>query len=355
MVNKYMKRNLDIELMRYIMIISIAVLHFGEDFSGMMRTIKGGAIGVDFFFIVAGLFLAKHYYNNDHTDTPVIQTTRYMISRLKQLSPAYYISLFTISFIYFVENNFALQWLKDYLWQNKWQYLYLHYIYPGVPFVMRSTWYLSSLVFCMFIVYFLISYNDKLATGLLPIVSIVIYTSLYANFGNLSTAPGLWYGWISGGTLRGIAGMGMGVFLYTCIRNCEDKQIVLQNKTTRLLITILKYIIGIAILYLMYKLTTDLNDFFKVFLIIVFIRLAFYNCYEIQNQTIRKIIYWLGSINYWIFSIHLIISHILVTYFHELDYYIALAIYLTSITLISSICKLVENKILKMKRSKSYI
>lgn len=51
-----MKKNISIELMRFLMMISIAVLHFGEDFSGMSRTLKGGAIGVDSFFILQGCF-----------------------------------------------------------------------------------------------------------------------------------------------------------------------------------------------------------------------------------------------------------------------------------------------------------
>ena len=47
-------KNISIELMRYLMIMAVVILHFGEDFTGEMRTLMGGALGVDFFFIIGG-------------------------------------------------------------------------------------------------------------------------------------------------------------------------------------------------------------------------------------------------------------------------------------------------------------
>ena len=55
-----MKKNLSIEFMRYLMIIAIAILHFGEEFPNPFPTL-GGALGVDFFFVVGVFYLAQHY------------------------------------------------------------------------------------------------------------------------------------------------------------------------------------------------------------------------------------------------------------------------------------------------------
>ena len=35
-------KNISIELMRYLMIMAVVILHFGEDFTGEMRTLMGG-------------------------------------------------------------------------------------------------------------------------------------------------------------------------------------------------------------------------------------------------------------------------------------------------------------------------
>lgn len=183
---------------------------------------------------------------------------------------------------------------------------------------MRSTWYLSSLVFCTFIAYFLLVYNEKLMMGIFPILSLIIYSHWYATYGNLSFVPEMFEGWVSGETLRGIAGIWIGIFIYGNIQYCNTNNFCIKSNKKKLLITILKYIVLISIMYLIYVFASDINDFFKLFLISVLIRLSFYNCYEIHKQYVVKVIYWLGSITYWIFCIHLIVSHILVAYFHYL-------------------------------------
>ena len=202
-------KNLSIELMRYLMIMSVAILHFGEDFCGEMRTLKGGAIGVDFFFLIGGFYLAQHYFTHKSSivDEPVVETNKYFWKRIKRLYPAYLISLLMILLIYFSENGFSLNWLATHLWETKWQYIFLHSLCPNVPFDLRSIWYMSSFVFVMYVVYFLLSYNERLMMGIFPICSIIIFTHIYATYGTICI-QGVWEGWLYGGTLRAFAEMG---------------------------------------------------------------------------------------------------------------------------------------------------
>ena len=346
-------KNLSIELMRYLMIIAVAVLHFGEDFVGDMRIfLGGGALGVDFFFLIGGFYLAHHYYKHKSSESPVVQTNKYFIGRLRRLYPAYMISLGAILAIYWSENYFSMQWLGKHLWETKWQYVFLHFLCPNVGYDLRSMWYMSSFVFVMYIVYFLLSYNERLMMGVFPIASIIILTHIYATYGTICI-QGAWEGWLYGGTLRGFAEMTLGAFIYGNVKYCKDEGVHIKKSTYRILATIVKWLAMILILFLMRIYAVDTNDFVKLFLIVLFIRLSYCNCYECNSKSVNAAISWLGSINYWIFCLHLVISHLIVKYLHYIDYRVALVIYLIGITAIASLCQCIENYIHFKRMEKS--
>lgn len=340
-----MRRNFDIELMRYLMIIAVAVLHFGEDYTGTMRTLKGGALGVDFFFLISGFYLAQHYYKNSTNESPIIQTNRYFIKRVQRLYPAYFISLTMISVIYWTENNYSIKWLIDHIWQCKWQYFFLHFLIPNVPFDLRSNWFMCCLVFSMFIIYFMMAYNEKLAMGLFPIGATIVLSHLYTTYGNITATQGAWEGWIRGGMLRGVSEMSIGAFMYNNVKYCQDNGINLNKASFKIIATIVKWLSVGMVFYFMYKYAVDANDFIKLALVITFIRLSYTNCYIINDEIVNSIVGWFGKISYWIFSIHLIISHLFCRFIPGREYYFTLILFLLSTTIIASVCQLAEDKI----------
>lgn len=246
-----------------------------------------------------------------------------------------------------------MQWLGNHLWVTKWQYVFLHFLCPNVGYDLRSMWYMSSFVFVMYIVYFLLSYNERLMMGVFPIASIIILTHIYATYGTICI-QGVWEGWLYGGTLRGFAEMALGAFIYGNVNIARMRTyIYIQKRTCRILATIVKWLVMILIFFLMRIYAVDTNDFVKLFLIVIFIRLSYCNCYECNSKAVKAVISWLGSINYWIFCLHLVISHLIVKYLHDIDYRVALVIYLIGITAIASICQCIENYIYFKRMEKS--
>ena len=79
-----MKKNAEIELYRFIMIMGVTILHFTEDYS--LLPFYGGYLGVDFCFILAGYFLMVHFYKHYSPDlSPTENAIDYIIDRVKKL------------------------------------------------------------------------------------------------------------------------------------------------------------------------------------------------------------------------------------------------------------------------------
>lgn len=84
-------KNLDIEIMRFIMILSVTVLHFSEDY-GFAGILNGGYLGVDFFFIIGGFYLAKHYIREkkDENISPMKSAKEFAKYRVLKISYPYF-------------------------------------------------------------------------------------------------------------------------------------------------------------------------------------------------------------------------------------------------------------------------
>lgn len=90
-----------------------------------------------------------------------------------------------------------------------------------------------------------------------------------------------------------------------------------------------------------------MHDFEKIALFVIYIYVSNLEGYGIKFGAIRKVISWCGEIEYWIFLIHLIISHLMVLFVHQLEYRTALAIYLILITVLASLLRVGEKYVRK--------
>lgn len=342
-INKH-EKNLDIELMRFIMTLCVAVLHFSEDY-GFVGIFNGGYLGVDFFFVIGGFYLANHYVREKDNSSflPMKKATNFVKHRVKKIYYPYIFSLIIMIIFLLKDNNWSLLWLKNYLYDVKWQFIFLHYLGAGVPFTMRSIWYLSVYIFLLYTVYFFLAYNEDFFVGVSPILSVLSLIYIYVNYGTLSM-QGTYNIWISGGVLRGFAEMCLGVYIFYTIdeKNLES---TFHNKSGNVIYWA-KYILAIYIIYLMQKYGFDSNDFWILFLIIVYIRLSYVRHDEfIKSKYIKNVITWLGNISLWIYLLHLVVSKVLCDVCAGIDYKIMLIIYLVLIVIVSSVAFLIEKGI----------
>lgn len=209
---KLQEKNLDIEIMRFFMILSVTILHFSEDYRGTNANCAGGYLGVDFFFVISGIFLAQHYEKHKSDKPAFAQAKDYFLHRLKRLYPPYLFSIFVLIVISFIQNEMSLKWLGAHLYETKWQFLLLHYLGVEFPSEVRSNWFLPVLMLLSYLLYFLLAYNKEFFVGVSPISAILILVHICFVYGSLCM-QGAYEGWLGGGILRGFAEMSLGIYI----------------------------------------------------------------------------------------------------------------------------------------------
>ena len=301
----------------------------------------GGYLGVDFFFLVGGLFLAQHYDRHKTEEEPMVQARDYLILRLKRLYPPYLCAVLIMVAIQFVLNGMSAQWLWAEFNNTKWQYLLLHFLCPDVGHEMRSVWFLSPYVFVSYLLYFLLSYNKRFFVGICPAVSIFVLVHIFFAYGTLAMQS-VWEGWLFGGVMRAFAEMALGVYLYEVVKLKGDQ---VRKKWQNWLTGVAEIAILAVLLVMFHKCGLDKNDFFMFFLIVVFVRLSYMRDQRYRNPLIRKVVSWLGSINYWMFLLHLIVSRLLVIFMPGHVYWKILLVYIAAVVAASSAALCAENKL----------
>lgn len=136
-------------------------------------------LATDFFFIVSGFLLAKEAEENKYESS-----IKMLISKVKKYYPHYILSM-AISYMVFRILNCGPQ-------------LSIKEIIPEIGLIQMiglnikkmvnvPTWYLSVLLICSYIIYFLITNYKKIFVEFLsPIFVIVVLTWFYRNYGYIS-------------------------------------------------------------------------------------------------------------------------------------------------------------------------
>ena len=326
------RKYIDIELMRYVMIMAVAILHFSEDYAGSGDALMGGYLGVDYFFLIAGFFLASNYEKLAEKNN-LVSPWNFTKTRIKKIYIPYIISIFAYTLIEWVQNEYSIGWLNNELYSKKWEFFFLHSLGAPTEFTMRSLWYLSVYIVLVYLVYFLLFHVRDAYKDVSIILTILIMVYIYVKYGCLSMWP-YYEGWVSGGTLRGFAEMSNGVFLYYIVYKTDDALDEGRNTKNRL-VNICKYGLIIYILWLMRRYGFDVNNFWVYFIIYLYTYLSvrFQRDEITQNKWINGIIYDLGSSNLWMYVMHLVISKLICILFPRKNFSILVVIYAILVTL----------------------
>lgn len=297
--------------------------------------------------MVSGYFLMSNYRNKKKENSPFYLARDYIISRIKKLYFPYIVTILLFVFMQLAYNSFSLDWLKVHLYETKWQYIFLHFCGANVQFEMRSIWFLSTLIIISYIIYFLLAYNEKFYVGSIPFLSLLILVYLYNTYGSLSVhVQSACNGWIQSAMLRGFSEMSLGVLINEMVYLSREKNRQ-YTKTYKMAVTISKWVIFLLINICIAKCGFDVNDFFILFLICIFVRISFAPSFHLRFEPLKKLIYWFGDINYWIFLLHLLISWCLVVFLPSRNFAIMLTLYIILVISISSFALVLEKFIYK--------
>lgn len=303
------RKNYEIELYRFVMILGVALFHFYEDCSS--RIYVRGYLGVDFFFVVSGYFLMIHFmrhYNAEESATK--QAVEYIADKFKKLYPPYFIALVLMTLIVWVHDGADPINLFLITWVSKWQYFLLHSVGAPTVSLIRSTWFMSPLFLISFFLYFCLCHKKDLWVGLSPIITILTMAFLAQKYGIL-TIQFTYNGFLVGGILRGLPEMTLGVFLAYLIEEHYKKNVREYKLWVSILVRLLCY--GM-LFYIMVVSSMDIEDFSIFIPTCILIMYSFLHPIPMPS-IVEGVCCYFGKISYWIYLIHVIVGYVLKEYF----------------------------------------
>lgn len=203
-------RNGNIELLRFVFCVGVVLFHAWY--------VRRGYIGVEFFFIVTGYFLAEKIcrLNARETTCPSLENamkeaTWDVLKRYRLIFPYFLVA----TVLGFIVRAYAQQWDSATILLNLQlipaDFLYLQNFGFSVASTTGVLWYLSAMTFAVWVLYPLLRRHYGLTVQATPAAILLILGVILQNCGSLDAPCTLLFGWVNTGMLRAFAGILGGV------------------------------------------------------------------------------------------------------------------------------------------------
>lgn len=266
-------RNGKVEFWRFIFSI-IIVLHHSRYLLGDDRCMfLGGSFAVEFFFLVSGyLMMASIEKRRDAPTELGRETAAYIGRKVKGLCPELFVAYFVaLVFVSIVKGNTLLQ--SALLFINTFFEVTLVKM-SGLPSNSLNgvTWYISSMLLCMTILYPLIrKFPDMMVRVVVPLIALLLLGYLGGNFDSPRT-PREWIGLTFKGNVRAMAELCLGVI---CHQAAKKLSALSLSKAGKWLVSITEWLLYLAVIAYMYFETASKYDYFFLLLMMFGIILSF--------------------------------------------------------------------------------
>lgn len=213
------RRNALLELWRFLFCIAVLGFHFFSKTT--LNIFHAGYLGVEFFFIVSGYFIASHYekHKPEASFTQKAQLIfSYIVSRLKRLYPLYFLALILMLFVKTIFNNYSVSEVFSLLKDCFAEFFLLQWSPLGKEVLISAGWFVPSVFFGGLLFLLLLIFTGRLG-GLVisPLISFFIYRYYFHLIGKIDVI------YAHHSVIRGIAGIGLGVFLYFICRPLSSR------------------------------------------------------------------------------------------------------------------------------------
>ena len=223
------KRNGEIELLRFIFCILIVLFHCNKNIFHYISPQNyayalspRGYIGVEFFFMLSGYFMASGIDKNKKSTVPLgTDSVRFIWKKYFGIF-WYHIIAFTALFIVhsLIHHDFSFDKLFD--------------VIPGALLITRTgirffdingvEWYLSAMILVMAAMYpFAKKHFEVYAKAIAPISAALIYGVLIHNYHTLSGTT-IWSTLGYRCMWRAAAGLNVGLFMYCCVKALKKRE-----------------------------------------------------------------------------------------------------------------------------------
>lgn len=237
----------EIEFLRFMFALAIMIFHYPA-FIDISETAQ---IGVEFFYIIMGVFMAQKIAAESEKDKDIAMATlKYVVAKAKGFYK-YFIPAFVVKTILTaISENLSVLSILDRVVISIPQLLFLNSLgfhpdtYAGAIYVPAS-WFLSSALICLFIIYPIARQNWKVFVGIIsPIIVCFSAAYLYLNFGTILVHYNFKNG-INVALLRTVMDLAIGCMCFEISQRIKVK--MLNNKMTGVAEGILYLIVFLSI------------------------------------------------------------------------------------------------------------
>lgn len=256
------KRNGDIDVLRFLFSLVILIFHFNRFFD--FGAFQSGFMGVGFFFIVTGYLMAVNVEKNFSEKTISSKeladnTWRFVINKMKSFW-CYYISVVILTVVVrfmIISKQSILEIIESFLSTIPTLSLtFLGYNYGKMEWYIGNTWFLSSMIIAIFILFPILAKSYHTASKIIfPIVSLFILGYLYKTCGSLVNWQN-WTGFCYSGILIGVGEIALGVSLRPLLVYLTEKfswLINSRNLFIKLSLTTIKILAYLVVFISAYK------------------------------------------------------------------------------------------------------
>lgn len=293
------KHNGIISFWKFMFSLMIVVYHITEKVPSSNPLMRYGRIAVEFFFLVSGYLMTKTALNKKE-DTKFLaqETVQYIWKKIKYFFP-YVLMGFLLSF--WVRSS-TMKYSIDRIVNSIWNLLLVHMSGVRTTIINGMSWYITSMLISMLILYPLIrTYKKNFTHIVAPLIVFFVGGWIAYETGNLKE-PVEWLGITYKGNLRALFEMSLGAVLYEITQKLKEIDFTFLGN---LLLTIIE-IAGFVSIFFIVNVPDASNkyDFIMLLILAISVTLAFSEKNIFYNITNNKFIYYLEKLSLPIYLNH---------------------------------------------------
>lgn len=299
-MGKYAK-NGKIDFLKFLFAVVIVIHHGAKNVIDIETPLyTGGSLAVEFFFIVSGyLLMASVSRLPDRTQPLGIETGKFIWRKFKGLYPEVAIA-FVMGFI--LDLLFKGRGFWE-LWTMSFHNLFLLKMSGvGMVTINAQTWYLSSMLLCMFILFPLLrKYPQMMVNVVLPLIGLLFLGYLCINKTHPRDPSAIWKDFTYKGNIRAMAELSIGASLYPIAQRLKKIDF---STLSQILLSLVEWGCYAVVFLYMRNSTASRLDYFYIAIFAAAILLSFAQKGFDANWYQRGIFAFLGK-----FSFSLYLSH----------------------------------------------
>ena len=207
-------RNGNIELLRFMFCMCVVLYHAWVG--------PGGYIGVEFFFMVTGFFLAKKVdiqrekdKVTPHTEDLLRDGWKEILHRYRCVFPYFLVSTIIGMFV----SSYAYEWnvqnqILPIIKLLPYDFLLLQNYGFQSPSIIGVVWYLTAMILAVWLIYPVMRRFYMAFMYAAPFVSVFLMGIIIVNCGTMAAPCTVLFGWANTGFMRAISAITLGAFVY---------------------------------------------------------------------------------------------------------------------------------------------